>query len=62
MPFEVALLPLLVEQKCFFGKENKKILCRANISAYTVTNKTCQGYARKRTLKPAGFSFLAGQY
>lgn len=24
------------------------------------TNKTRQGYARKRTLKPAGFSFLGG--
>ncbi len=40
---------------------SKKILCKNHISAYNTINKTCQGYARKRILKPAGFSFLAGQ-
>jgi hypothetical protein len=40
---------------------SKKILCKNHISAYNIINKTCQGYARKRILKPAGFSFLAGQ-
>lgn len=39
---------------------SKKILCKKHISAYDIFNKTCQGYARKRILKPAGFSFLAG--
>jgi len=40
---------------------SKKILCKNHISAYNTVNKTCQGYARKRILKPVGFSFLAGQ-
>lgn len=40
---------------------SKKILCKNHISAYNTVNKTCQGYVRKHILKPAGFSFLAGQ-
>jgi len=40
---------------------SKKILCKNQISAYGIINKTCQGYARKRILKPVGFSFLTGQ-
>ena len=48
-----------IKQNSFLS--SKKILCKNYISAYNTINKTCQGYARKRILKPAGFSFLAGQ-
>jgi hypothetical protein len=61
MSFELALFPPIVEQECFFSKKNKKSLYRTSVSDYIIVNKTCQGYARKRTLKPAGFSFSAGQ-
>jgi len=62
MSFEVALFPPIIEQECSLTHKNKKFLCRTTISDYFMVNKTCQGYAHKRTLKPAGFSFSAGQY
>jgi hypothetical protein len=45
-------------------------LCRASadfclrstrIAGNTIGNKTRQGYARKRTLKPAGYFFVEGR-
>jgi hypothetical protein len=52
----------VVRQELVFSKKNENPLDYISISDYIMTNKTCQGYARKCNLKPAGFSFLAGQY
>jgi len=48
----------VVRQELVFSKKNENPLDYISISDYIMTNKTCQGYARKCTLKPAGFSFL----
>lgn len=38
--------------------ENAVYLDRSGRAAYNEPNKTRQGYARKRILKPAGYLFL----